>query len=246
MKLKCPECGAPIAEDNVNLKAGIASCRACDRMFVVTRRGGELIPAPADKVARKPEPAAQPLEAGPSSFTVAEQDESLAITFAPCGFGQGWRHLSVAAFGLAFAVVLARSMMEYRPLAFPMFLAAAVLIGLIACAVLVAGLYVSLGVGTITLTRTEGIFARRLFGFTWTERAALDADARVEPFRTRQRTPTELFACGLVIGGRRYKLFRELGDAEMFRLAEAVNGFLKRVRAEDFSKRLDKKAAPHE
>jgi len=127
-----------------------------------------------------------------------------------------------------------------------MFLAAAVLIGLIAVAVLVAGLYVSLGVGTITLTRTEGVFARRLFGFTWTERAALDADARVEPFRTRQRTPTELFACGLVIGGRRYKLFRELGDAEMFRLAEAVNGFLKRVRAEDFSRRLDKKAAAAE
>jgi len=246
MQLKCPECGAPISEDNVNLKAGLASCRACDTMFVVTRRGEELIPAPADRVAAKPEPAAQPVESSPSSFEVAEDDESLTIMFAPCGFGLGWRYLSVAVFGLVFAVVLAGYLIVYRPFGYPLFVAAAVLIGLIACAVLVAGLYVTLGVGTIRLTRAEGTFARRLFGRTWTEQVAFDSNTRVEPFRTRQHTPIEMFTCGLVIGGRRYKLFRELGDAEMFRLADLVNGFLKRVHAEDFSSLLDKDTAAAE
>ncbi|MBN1916423.1 MAG: hypothetical protein JW889_00825 [Verrucomicrobia bacterium] len=240
MKLKCPECGAPISDENVNLKAGLASCRSCDRMFVVTRRGEELVPAPADKASPKPQPTSPSSEAPPCSFTVDEHDGSLTITFPPCGFGQGWRYLSVAAFALVFAVVLFHHVVVFRPLAFPMFLAGAVLIGLIAVAVVVAGLHVSFGVGKVVLARAEGVFTRRLLGLTWTERAPLDASTRVEPFRARQRARIELFTCGLVIAGKRHKLFRELGDAEMFRLAELVNGFLKRVHAEDFSSLQDR------
>jgi hypothetical protein len=60
----------------------------------------------------------------------------------------------------------------------------------------------------------------------------------VQPFRMRQRTRIELFTCGLVIGQRRAKFFCDLGDAEMFQLADAVNAFLKRVNAEDFTRSI--------
>ena len=239
MRLKCPECGAPISEDNVNLKAGIASCRACDRMFVVTRRGDQLVAAPADKVSARPE--ATELEVSACSFVVAEDDERLTVTFPPVGFRQGWRYVSVAVFTLIFAVVMTRSVLVYQPFAFFMFLAGAVLIALIAVGILVAGLYVTCGVGTVTVSAAEAEFARRLFAFTWRERATLERGTRVEPFRMRQRRPIELFTCGLVIEGRRCKLFRDLGDNEVFRLADTINGFLKRVHAEDFTKLLDEK-----
>jgi hypothetical protein len=54
----------------------------------------------------------------------------------------------------------------------------------------------------------------------------------------RQRTRIELFTCGLVVGERRCKFFCDLGDAEMFQLADVVNGFLKRVNAEDFARTI--------
>jgi len=41
-----------------------------------------------------------------------------------------------------------------------------------------------------------------------------------------------------MIAGRRYKFFCDLGDSEMVRIADLVNGFLKRTRADNFSKML--------
>ncbi len=238
MELNCPQCGAAITEADLNLKAGIASCRACGAMLVVTRRSGELVATPADTVSPRSEPVTHEDEDRPPSFTTSEEDDVLTITFPPCGFGQGWRLLSVAAFAIVFATVLARDVLVHRPPAFFMFAAGAVLLGAMALVMLVAGLYVTFGTGTITMSPVEAVFARRLFGLTWRERAGMQGVTRVEPFRTRQRTRIELFTCGLMIGERRYKFLRDLGDAEMFRVAEVVNGFLKRVNAEDFSKVL--------
>jgi hypothetical protein len=238
MELTCPECGTAIAEADLNMKAGLASCRACGAMLVVTRRNEKLVAAPADKVSPKPEHAVAEPDTAARGFAVTEDGDRLTVTLPPVGFGQGWRYMSVSAFVLVFAVVLARYVLVYQPFAFFMFIAGAVLIALIAVGILVAGLYVTCGVGTITVSSAQAEFARRLFAFTWRERAALDQGTRVEPFRLRQRRPIELFTCGLVIGERRYKLFRDLGDNEMFRLADAVNGFLKRVHAQDFTKLL--------
>jgi small basic protein len=240
MELTCPECGAAIAEADLNMRAGLASCRACGAMLVVTRRDERLVAAPADKVSAKPEHAPEP-EPAARTFVVSEGDDRLTVTFPPAGFGQGWRYVSVAVLALVFAVVLTRTVLVHQPFAFFMFIAGAVFIALIAVGILIAGLYVGRGVGTITVSATQAEFARRLFAFTWRERAALERGTRAEPFRMRQRRPIELFTCGLVINGRRYKLFCDLGDADMFRLADAVNGFLKRVHAEDFSTLLDEK-----
>jgi len=237
MELKCPECGAAIAEADLNLKAGIAVCRACDKMFVVTRRGEELVAAPADTVPRRAEPEKE--SAGKrASFTASEADGVLTITFPPKGFGQGWRLLSVAVFAILFAVVLARDVLIRRPPAFYLLLVGAVLLGATSLVMFLGGLYVTFGEGTVTLSRAEGVFRRRLFGFTWSERVSLERVTRVQPFRMRQRVRMELFTCGLVIGERRYTFFSDLGDAEMFQVADMVNGFLKRVNAEDFAKAI--------
>ncbi len=243
MELKCPECGAAIAEADVNSKAGIAVCRACDKMFVVTRRGGEFVAAPADTVPPREEaaaqgPAAQEPAARPPGYAAAEAEGVLTITFPPKGFGQGWRLLSVAVFALVFAGVLAHHVLAHRPAAFYMFMAGAVLLGGTALVLLVGGLYLTFGEGAVTLSSAEAVFRRRLFGVTWTERADLADVARVQPVRMRQRTQVELFTCGLVMGARRYKFFCDLGDAEMFEVTDIVNGFLKRVRAADFTKAI--------
>jgi hypothetical protein len=246
VELKCPECGAAIAESDVNLKAGIAACSSCDTMLVIMRRGEELVASPADTVAPRGESAAEEEQAAPPSFVVVEEDDVLTIVFPPCGFGQGWRLLSVAVFALVFAAMLAHEVLAYRPPAFFMYVAGAVLLGVMALVVAVAGLYVTSGRGTVALSRDGAEFARRLFGLTWRERASMRGVSRIEPFRTRQRARIELFTCGLVIGERRYKFFRDLGDADMFRVAEIVNGFLKRVNAEDFSSLLTPEAAATE
>jgi DNA-directed RNA polymerase subunit RPC12/RpoP len=246
MELKCPECGATIAESDVNLKAGIASCPSCSTMLVIMKRGEELVASPADTVAPRDESAVEEEQAPAPSFTCAEQDDVLTVTFPPCGFGQGWRLLSVALFALVFAAVLAREVLIHRPPAFFMFVAGAVLLAVMALVVAVAGFYVTFGRGAVTLSRTEAVFARTLFGLTWRERASMEGVARVEPFRARQRARIELFTCGLVVGERRYKFFRDLGDADMFRVAERANGFLKRIHAEDFSSLLTPQAGPTE
>ena len=235
MELTCPQCGAAIAEADVNLKAGIASCSSCDTMLVIMKRGEELVASPADTVAPRDESAAEQEQASPPSFTAAEEDNVLTIAFPSCGFGQGWRLLSVAVFALVFATMLAREVLVYRPPAFFMYVVGAVLLGVMALVVAVAGLYLTFGRGTVALSWTEAVFARRLLGLTWRERASMQGVTRVEPFRTRQLARIELFTCGLLIGERRYKFFRDLGDADMFRVTELVNGFLKRVNAEDFA-----------
>jgi hypothetical protein len=239
MELKCPECGAAIAEADVNTKAGIAVCRACDKMFVVTRRGEEFVAAPADTVPPREEAAAEETAQRPPGFTTSEADGVLTISFPPKGFGQGWRLLSVAVFVLVFAAVLARHVLVHRPAAFFMFMAGAVLLGATALVLLVGGFYLTFGEGTVMLSPAEAVFRRRLFGLSWIERADLGDVARVQPFRMRQRTRIELFTCGLVMGARRCKFFCDLGDAEMFEVADIVNGFLKRVRAPDFTRALD-------
>jgi hypothetical protein len=238
MELKCPECGAPIDEADVNLKVGLGSCRSCGATLVVTRRDGELVTAPADTVSDRPElaPAEEPHPA--ASSRVADEGDTLTITFPPPGFGQAWRLLSVAVFAGVFAAMLARDVLIHRPPAYFMFVAGAAFLGALAAGVLIAGLYVAFGVGTVTIQRGEAVFARRLLGITWRERADVRDVTRVEPFRARDRARIELFTCGLVIDGRRLKLFRELGDAEIFRLVDVVNGFLKRLHAEDFSEEI--------
>ncbi len=236
MKLNCPECGAPIDEADVNLKVGLGSCRSCGATLVVTRRDDELVAAPADTVSGRAKPTSTEEPHGAPTFSVADEGDTLTITFPPRGFGQAWRLLSVAVFAGVFAVMLARDVLAHRPPAFFMFVAAAVFLGALAVGVLIAGLYVAFGVGTVTMKRGEAVFARRLFRMTWREAADVGGITRVEPFRARDRGRIELFTCGLVIGGRRYKLFRELGDSEIFRLVDVVNGFLKRVQAEDFSR----------
>jgi hypothetical protein len=246
MQIKCPNCGAAIDEADVNLKAGLASCRACSATLVVTRRGDELITAPADVVAHRAEPASEPEPPYQSGFTVADQDDVLTITFPPPGLKQGWRLLSVGLLAIVFAAMLARDVLVHRPPAFYMFVASAVLLVAVAIGVLVAGLYVTFGVGTVTLKRGEALFARRLFGLTWRARVDVRGVTRVEPFRTRDRTRVELFTCGIVIGDRRVKVFRELGDAEVFRLVEVINGFLKRIHAEDYSSLLSQPTEPPE
>lgn len=235
MELKCPECGAPIAEADVNLKVGLGSCRSCGATLVVTRRDDELVAAPADTVADRAEPAREQEPHPAPGFTVADEGDVLTITFPPVGFGQGWRLLSVALFAGVFAAMLARDMLAHRPPAYFMFVAGAVFVGALAVGVFIAGLYVTFGVGTVTMRQGEALFARRLFGMTWREHVDVQGVTRVEPFRPRDRMRIELFTCGLVMGGRRAKLFRELGDTEIFRLVDVVNGFLKRVHAEDFS-----------
>jgi hypothetical protein len=246
MELTCPECGGAIAETDVNLRAGIASCSSCGAMLVIMKRGEELVASPADTVAPRGEAATDEEQAPAPSFTAVEEDDVLTVEFPPCGFGQGWRLLSVAVFALVFAAVLAREVLVHRPPAFFMYVAGAVLLAMTALVVAVAGLYVTFGRGTVTLSRAEAVFARRLFGLTWRERAAMRGVTRVEPFRTRQRTRLELFTCGLMIGERRYKFFLDLGDADMFRVTETVNGFLKRVNAEDFASLLPPKTGPAE
>lgn len=237
MELKCPECGAAIAEADLNLKAGLAACRACDKMFVVTRRGERLVAAPADTVPQKAEPAKESA-ATPPGFTTSEHDGVLTISFRPKGFGQGWRLLSVASFAILFAVVLARDVLLNRPPVFHLLLVGAALLAATSVVMLIGGLYVTFGWSTVTISRAEGVFRRRLFGFTWNERVSLKGITRVQPFRMRQRTRIELFTCGLVVGERRAKFFSDLGDAEMFQLADVVNGFLKRVNAEDFARTI--------
>jgi len=245
MELKCPQCGAVIAETDVDAKTRVGSCRACGAMLVVTRRGGQLVVSPADTVPHAGE-RATPEGERPPSFTASEEDESLTITFPKRGFGQGWRLLSVAAFTIVFAVVLARNVLVHRPPAFFMFTAGAVLLGLTALVMLGAGLYVAFGRSTVTISRAEAMFGRRLFGFAWRRRADLSGITRVQPFRMRQRSRVELFTCGLVIGERRYTFLCDLGDAEMFRLADLVNGFLKRVNAEDFAALAAASSSPPE
>ncbi len=244
MQIKCPNCGAAIDEADVNLKAGLASCRVCSATLVVTERDDELVAAPADTVSPRAQPASETEPRPAPSFTVADEGEALTITFPPSGFAQGWRWLSVGLLAIVFAVMVARDVLAHRPPAFFMFVASAVLLAAVAVGVLVAGLYVTFGVGTLTLRRGEAVMARRVFRLTWRARFNVHDVTRVEPFRTRDRTRIELFTCGLVIGERRIKVFRELGDAEVFRLAEVVNGFLKRIHAEDFSSSLARETEP--
>jgi hypothetical protein len=237
MELKCPECGAAIAEADLNLKAGLAACRACDRMFVVTRRGEQLVAAPADTVPERAE-SAKEAAATPAGFTASEHDGVLTISFRPKGFGQGWQLLSVAFFAIIFAGVLARDVLLHRPPVFHLLLVGAALLAATSLVMLIGGLYVTFGTSTVTMSRAEGVFGRRLFGFTWSERVSLEGITRVQPFRMRQRTRIELFTCGLMIGERRAKFFCDLGDTEMFQVADVVNGFLKRANAESFAKAI--------
>jgi hypothetical protein len=237
MELKCPECGAAIAEADLNLKAGLAACRACDKVFVVTRRGEQLVAAPADTVPERAE-SAKETAATPAGFSASEQGDVFTISFRPKGFRQGWQLLSVAFFAIIFAVVLARDVLLHRPPVFHLLLIGAALLAATSVVMFVGGLYVTFGQSTVTMSRAEGVFKRRLFGITCSERVSLKGITRVQPFRMRQRTRIELFTCGLMIGERRCKFFSDLGDAEMFQLADLVNGFLKRVNAEDFAREL--------